>query len=136
MRETAPGPWLKPGRRRVVTVVFIVSIVLIAGVGFLSPWFDSFAPQWVRCEIVSAEAVQANNRSVTPWRVEIRTADCNTIGYLKIPTQEEAEKLAAQLEPGSAYEFELGMISRMMSKSPFAVITPSAKDLRPAAAGG
>lgn len=63
--------------------------------------------------------------------MEVQTTDCNTIGYLKTATREEAEELTAQLTPRTEYEFKLGMVSRLMSKSPVVVISPSARAIRP-----
>ena len=121
----------KPRKRRTLgTVIFVAVIAVIAIFAFSSSWIDTLGQQWVDCEVTSAHATQGNNRSVTPWRVEFQTADCGNISYLKAFTEQEAQSLAAEIHPGTVYEFKLGVLSRIASKSPLKVSTPSAKDLR------
>lgn len=112
------------------TIIFVAVIAVVATFAFSSSWIDTLDEQWVECEVTSAQATQGNNRSVTPWRLDIQTADCGSISYLKAFTEKEAQTLASELRPGAVYEFKLGVLSRMVMKLPIKVIPPSAKDLR------
>lgn len=93
-------------------------------------WIDKLGQQWVTCEVEAAEATRGGNRSVTSWKVTIETRDCGSIGYSEAYTEEMTRAFAAGLQSGADYEFTLGIVSRMMMKSPIKVITPTAQAIR------
>lgn len=125
-----PEPKENRKRRTVGSVIFVA--VLAVGAAFIlsGAWIDTLNQRWVACEVTTAQATQGTHGSGTPWLVEIQTADCGTISYLEPFTEEKAQAFVSELRTGSDYEFKLGVLSRVMLKSPIKVIAPTAKDVR------
>ena len=120
------------GRRKLTAdgIVFFSVAALILGFSVSGVWIDKLGQQWVTCEVEAAEATRGGNRSVTSWKVTIETRDCGSIGYSEAYTEEMTRAFAAGLQSGADYEFTLGIVSRMMMKSPIKVITPTAQAIR------
>ena len=120
------------GRRKLTAggIVFFSVAALILGFSVSGVWIDKLGQQWVTCEVEAAEATRGGNRSVTSWKVTIETRDCGSIGYSEAYTEEMTRAFAAGLQSGADFEFTLGIVSRMMMKSPIKVITPTAQAIR------
>ena len=57
---------------------------------------------------------QRDNTSMQPWKVQIRTTDCQDVIYSEGVTEDNVEQIADSMEPGT-YELKMSWVSRRLA---------------------
>ncbi|HJF13907.1 MAG TPA: hypothetical protein K8V32_03765, partial [Enteractinococcus helveticum] len=74
---------------------------------------------------------QGDNTSMQPWKVQIRTTDCQDVIYSEGVTEDNVKQIAGSMEPGP-YEFKMSWVSRHLADGWWPTIAPSVVEFRPA----
>ena len=118
-----------PGRSKFIAAV-ILGVGFVVGAAALSfPWLDSLDQRWTTCEVVQAAPFRGDNTSTQPWKVQIRTTDCQDVILSDGVTEDNVERIASSIEPGE-YDFKMSWVSRRLADGWWPTIAPSIKEFR------
>lgn len=116
-------------RSKMIAAVILGVGVLVGAVALSFPWLDSLDQRWTTCQVVEASPFQGDNTSMQPWKVRIRTTDCQDAIYSEGVTQENVEQIADAMEPG-AYELKMSWVSRRLADGWCPTIAPTVQEFR------
>ena len=120
----------RPGvtrRSKIIAAVILGVCVLVGAVALSFPWLDSLDQRWTTCEVIEATPFQGDNTSMQPWKVQIRTTDCQDAIYSEGVTEDNVEQIAGSIEPGT-YEFKMSWVSRRLADGWWPTIAPSVEE--------
>lgn len=107
-------------RARVIAVTVLAVLVAVVGCVLSLPWLDRQGMESVRCTVLSAEAGSTSGAgkggtgSAVVW---IETSDCGKLIYSDGVTPQNREHLAAELNRGGTFDFDMGMVSRWLKSA-------------------
>lgn len=107
-------------RARTVTIAILAVLVVVVGGVFALPWLDRQGVESVRCTVLSAEAGSssaAGKGGIGSDLVWIETSDCGRLLYTDGVTPKNRDQLAAELNRGGTFDFDMGMISRWLKSA-------------------
>lgn len=81
MSEFEPDGQPVTRRSKIIAVVILGVGVVMMAIALSFPWLDSLDQRWTRCEVIEAVPFQGDNTSSQPWKVQLRTTDCQDIIY-------------------------------------------------------
>lgn len=111
----------KQGKRKTLPrYVTIPALAALAGMVLymLSPIFDTFGIESLRCEVVSAKSKTSSGGSrgsASTAGVLVETSNCGKLVVSKGVTFDSRDEVAASFKAGSKYDFDLGWFSREVS---------------------
>ena len=127
--DDQPG---RPGATRLsktIATVILGVCVVVGAVALSFPWLDSLDQRWTTCEVIEATPFQGDNTSMQPWKVQIRTTDCQDVIYSEGVTKDNVEQIARSIEPG-AYELKMSWVSRRLADGWWPTVAPSVDEFR------
>ena len=130
-RDSSQEPKETRKERRGKRIWGIVAVLLVVAfpLGIVLAVLESSNEQWVRCDVTHAESVEGTRFNASPWIVAIETTDCGRMTYTQGVSEENVDEIAQSFDPG-AYEFKLGLTSRLAANGWIPFLRPSAKEYR------
>lgn len=122
-------PGITRGSKSIAAVILGVCIV-VGGVALSFPWLDSLDQRWTTCEVIEVTPFQGDTTSMQPWKVQIRTTDCQDVIYSEGVTEDNVEEIAGSMKPGT-YELKMSWVSRRLADGWWRTIAPSVQEFRP-----
>ncbi|UWX97484.1 hypothetical protein N2K95_01965 [Arthrobacter zhaoxinii] len=120
--QTIGGPAQKDGQqpqtklrpaRLIFPVLLLLSLAAVIVVPPLASLYDQSHRTRIECTVVEAEGVKVSgprNGGGPYHRVYITTAECGELLYETGITASNRDSVAAELEPGEKYSFEIGEV--------------------------
>lgn len=130
MSEFEPDGQPVTRRSKIIAVVILGVGVVMMAIALSFPWLDSLDQRWTRCEVIEAVPFQGDNTSSQPWKVQLRTTDCQDIIYSHGVTEGNVQQIANSIDPG-AYEIKLSWVSRRLADGWLPTLAPSTEEFRP-----